>query len=87
VSGMECRRCGACCVAMSISSPIPGAPGGKPAGERCSHLGEDMLCGLYAGPLRPEVCGDFKPMPDTCGRSFEEAMTLISELEKRTGPG
>ncbi|MBF7801077.1 YkgJ family cysteine cluster protein, partial [Klebsiella pneumoniae] len=29
---MECRTdCGACCIAPSISSPIPGMPQGKPA--------------------------------------------------------
>ncbi|HNV09555.1 MAG TPA: YkgJ family cysteine cluster protein, partial [Dokdonella sp.] len=29
---MSCRSgCGACCIAPSISSPIPGMPNGKPA--------------------------------------------------------
>ncbi|MDD8045446.1 MAG: YkgJ family cysteine cluster protein, partial [Verrucomicrobiota bacterium] len=32
---MECRPgCGACCTVVSISSPIPGMPQGKPAGVR-----------------------------------------------------
>jgi Fe-S-cluster containining protein len=32
---MNCRLgCGACCIAPSISSPIPGMPQGKPAGVR-----------------------------------------------------
>jgi Fe-S-cluster containining protein len=39
---MECREhCGACCIAPSISSPIPGMPRGKPGGVRCIHLSED----------------------------------------------
>ncbi|NBX68342.1 MAG: YkgJ family cysteine cluster protein, partial [Proteobacteria bacterium] len=36
---MECRiGCGACCIAPSISSPLPGMPHGKPAGVRCVNL-------------------------------------------------
>ena len=36
---MQCRAgCGACCIAISISSPIPGMPLGKPAGVRCVQL-------------------------------------------------
>ncbi|MGO2368564.1 MAG: YkgJ family cysteine cluster protein, partial [Serratia sp. (in: enterobacteria)] len=32
---MDCRAdCGACCIAPSISSPIPGMPNGKPANTR-----------------------------------------------------
>jgi hypothetical protein len=33
---IACRPgCAACCIAPSISSPIPGMPHGKPAGVRC----------------------------------------------------
>ncbi|MBM3421317.1 MAG: YkgJ family cysteine cluster protein, partial [Bacteroidetes bacterium] len=36
---MDCREgCGACCIALDISSSIPGMEGGKPAGMRCIHL-------------------------------------------------
>jgi Fe-S-cluster containining protein len=40
---MDCRPgCGACCIAPSISSPIPGMPVvdgiSKPAGVRCVQL-------------------------------------------------
>ena len=36
---MECRSsCGACCIAPSINSPIPGMPHGKPAGVRTHML-------------------------------------------------
>lgn len=75
---MECRKnCGACCIAASISSPIPGMPGGKPAGIKCIHLMDDMICALYGNPSRPRVCIDFKPDPDFCGNSREEAMRIL----------
>ncbi len=75
---MECRKnCGACCIAASISSPIPGMPGGKPAGVKCIHLMDDMMCALYGNPSRPRVCIDFKPDPDFCGNSREEAMRIL----------
>ncbi|MEI0618555.1 YkgJ family cysteine cluster protein, partial [Pseudomonas aeruginosa] len=51
---MQCRAgCGACCIAPSISSPLPGMPAGKPAGVRCLHLDENHLCGLFGRPERP----------------------------------
>ncbi|MEE4465596.1 YkgJ family cysteine cluster protein, partial [Azotobacter chroococcum] len=54
---MKCRvGCGACCIAPSISSPLPGMPLGKPAGERCLHLSVDNLCALFDKPERPAVC-------------------------------
>ena len=79
---MECRPdCGACCIAISISSAIPGMPYGKPAGVRCVHLLEDYRCALYGSPLRPKVCTDFEPEPEFCGSSREEAMLILSSLE------
>lgn len=83
---MECRKCGACCIAASISSPIPGLPGGKPAGMRCPHLSRDNLCELFGRPERPAACGEFEPMPDACGGSCEEAMELMAEMERNTRP-
>ena len=78
---MECRKnCGACCIAASISSPIPGMPGGKPAGIKCIHLMDDMMCALYGNPSRPRVCIDFKPDPDFCGNSREEAMRILYSM-------
>ncbi len=45
---MDCRSdCGACCIAPSISSPIPGMPLGKPANTRCVHLDDNMRCGIF----------------------------------------
>ena len=41
MTSMICRSgCGACCLAPSISTPIPGMPQGKPAGVRCVQLDE-----------------------------------------------
>jgi Fe-S-cluster containining protein len=84
---MECRKCGACCAALSISSPIPGMPEGKPAGTRCVHLGDKDLCEIYTDPGRPRACSEFPPMPDTCGSSREEALALMSAMEEMTKPG
>lgn len=82
---MLCRPgCGACCIAPSISSPIPGMPGGKPAGERCLHLSAENLCGLFGDPRRPAVCGDFDADAEVCGDSREEAIRMIGWLEQAT---
>lgn len=84
---MKCRmNCGACCIAISISSPIPGMPQGKKAGERCLHLQPDNLCGLFGKPERPAVCSSFQPMVDTCGQSRAEAFELIAAMEVETHP-
>jgi len=80
---MKCRvGCGACCIAPSISSAIPGMPDGKPAGTRCIHLTEDYTCGIYNDPGRPEVCDRFQADPAVCGESREEALILLSSLEE-----
>ena len=51
---MKCREgCGACCIAPSISSPIPGMPNGKPAGERCVQLSVENLCSIFGQPGAP----------------------------------
>jgi Fe-S-cluster containining protein len=79
---MECREyCGACCIAASISSSIPGMPDGKPAGVRCIHLLDDYRCALYGNPQRPKVCVDFKPEPDFCGSTREEALRILGLLD------
>ncbi len=84
---MECRvGCGACCIAPSISSPIPGMPHGKPAGVRCVQLTADNRCTLYGKPERPAVCVRLQPHPDMCGNSVAEAMLLLSALELATQP-
>ncbi len=82
-----CRAgCGACCIALSISSPIPGMPEGKPAGVRCVQLTPDNLCRLYGSPERPAVCVNLRPSPEMCGDSSEEALAWLSSLEEETAP-
>lgn len=79
---MKCHeKCGACCTAPSISSPIPGMPDGKPAGVPCIHLSGDYRCLIYGDPERPKVCDQFKADPEVCGTNREEAMMLLSDLE------
>lgn len=78
---MDCREnCGACCLTLSISSPIPGMPEGKPNGVRCIHLKDDYRCAIYYDPGRPKVCRDFKAEIEFCGSSKEEAIKLLSSL-------
>ncbi len=79
---MECRAgCGACCIAPSISSAIPGMPLGKPAGVRCVQLDEHLRCKLFGRPERPRVCLSFRPEPAVCGTSRDDALALIASLE------
>jgi Fe-S-cluster containining protein len=81
----ECRRgCGACCIAPSISSPIPGMPKGKPAGVRCIQLTKDNLCRLFGSPLRPCVCESLKPSREMCGITQEDALEYLHQLEQET---
>ncbi|RTE86509.1 MULTISPECIES: YkgJ family cysteine cluster protein [Gammaproteobacteria] len=82
---MECRMgCGACCIAPSISSPIPGMPQGKPANTRCIHLSDDNLCNIFGQPERPKVCDEFSAQSYVCGNSREEALILLTQLEVET---
>lgn len=84
---MECRDfCGACCIAPSISSPIPGMPNGKKAGERCIQLDENNRCKIFLDPRRPKVCGDLAPEKEMCGHTREEALRYLEELERLTSP-
>ena len=80
---MECRSgCGACCIAPSISSPIPGMPNGKKAGERCIHLNEDCGCNIFDSPNRPNVCSGFMAEELVCGSHRAEAMSILNDLEQ-----
>lgn len=85
---MQCReRCGACCTAPSISSPIPGMPDGKPAGVPCIQLDEALRCRIFGDPARPAVCAGLQPSAEMCGTTREEAMVHLLELERLTAPG
>lgn len=84
---MKCRAgCGACCIALSISSPIPGMPDGKPAGVRCVQLTDDNRCRLYGRPDRPGVCVRLRPKEEMCGQSTEYALAWLANLERATSP-
>ena len=88
---IKCRSgCGACCIAPSITGPIPGMPGdgGKPAGLACVNLDPvTRECRIWGGPDYPGVCRDFAPSPEICGGTMEEAMGLLAALEEATRPG
>lgn len=82
---MECRpECGACCIAPSISSPIPGMPQGKPANTRCVQLSETNLCNIFGSPLRPNVCASLKPELEMCATNRDDAITWLLHLEQST---
>lgn len=84
---MECRvGCAACCIAPSISTPIPGMPQGKPAGVRCVQLTPNGRCLLFGKPERPAVCGALRPTAEMCGESAAEALTWLTWLEEATTP-
>lgn len=84
---MECRPgCGACCIALSISTPIPGMPYGKPAGVRCVQLTDDLRCAIFGRPERPRCCGGLRPEPEMCGEDRDEALAWLEWLERETRP-
>lgn len=85
---MNCRSgCGACCIAPSISSAIPGMPEGKPAGVRCVQLDATHRCRLFGRPDRPAVCTGLRPSQEMCGASAPAAMLFLTRLERLTAPG
>mgnify|MGYP001351558948 CR=1 FL=1 len=87
---IDCRPgCGACCIAPSISSPIPGMPGGKPAGVRCVQLDDANRCRLFGQPERPPVCGQLMPSLEMCGAHEDagvHALLYLARLETLTAP-
>ena len=82
---MDCRpACAACCIAPSISSPIPGMPQGKPAGMRCVQLDDADRCRLFGRPERPAVCSSLGPTAEMCGSSRDHALHWLQRLEEAT---
>jgi uncharacterized protein len=87
MNAVDCRSgCGACCIALSISSPIPGMPQGKPAGVRCIQLLADYRCAVFGKPERPAVCVSLRPFPSMCGQNREQALAILAALEIATAP-
>jgi uncharacterized protein len=84
---LNCRQgCGACCIAPSISSIIPGMPNGKPAGVRCIQLSVENQCKLFGKAERPQVCINLRPTQSMCGDHREEALAFLASLELSTKP-
>jgi len=84
-SVMNCRPdCGACCIAPSITSPIPGMPHGKPAGVPCVQLLPDNRCAIFGQPERPAFCGGLQPSAEMCGPDREYAIRWLVDLEQQT---
>ncbi len=84
---IDCRPgCGACCIAPSIAPVLPALPRGKPAGQPCPHLTADYLCSLWGKPERPGFCGTFQARRGMCGRTREEALAYLADLEEKTRP-
>ena len=82
---MQCRPgCGACCIAPSISSAIPGMPRGKPAGMRCVQLDETNHCRVFGLAERPGVCLAFRATQEFCGNDTAQAMHYLERLEQLT---
>ena len=84
---MDCRPgCGACCIAPSISSPIPGMPHGKPAGVRCTQLDDQNRCAIFGQPERPAVCRGLRASAEMCGADARQAIVWLTSLESATTP-
>jgi len=89
---MKCRDfCGACCIAPSINSPIPGMPQGKPAGVRCIQLDYNNRCMIFGRPERPAFCAGLQPSAEMCGDKKSEnpreyAIAWLTRLEQLTAP-
>lgn len=82
---VDCRPgCAACCIAPSISSPIPGMPHGKPAGVRCIQLDATDRCRLFGDSRRPAVCASLRPALEMCGADRAQAMRYLTRLEAMT---
>ncbi|MEO7598507.1 MAG: YkgJ family cysteine cluster protein [Opitutus sp.] len=82
-----CRSgCGACCIAPSITTAIPGMPHGKPAGIPCVQLLDDLRCALFGKPERPAFCVSLRPTSAMCGQDRIEALRGLEELEALTAP-
>ncbi len=86
-AGFQCRPgCAACCIAISIHSPLPGYPHGKAVGEICQHLTAEYWCRLWGSAEYPPVCRNFPAMQEHCGTNQTEALALLSALEQATQP-
>ena len=97
IPAFACRPgCAACCIAPSISGPIPDLHGpgshAKPAGVPCVQLDEALRCRLFGDPRRPAVCASLQPAPHLSGTSANagenrtHALQFLTRLEQLTRP-
>ena len=87
MTAIECRAgCGACCIAPSITSPLPGMPLGKPAGVPCIHLDARFGCVLFGKAERPAFCAGLQPSREMCGDDRGMALAWLGALERATRP-
>jgi len=78
---MQCRSgCGACCIAPSITSVIPGMLAGKPAGVRCVQLTDDNRCAIFGDPRRPLVCSTLRASVEMCGAENDVALSGVHAM-------
>lgn len=84
---MLCRSgCGACCIAPSINSAIPGMPSGKPSGVRCVQLTDDNRCAIFGKAERPAFCIGLQASSEMCGENRTQAIAWLTKLEQLTQP-
>lgn len=84
---MDCRAaCAACCIAPSISSPLPKHPQGKASGLACLHLSAELRCELFGDATRPKVCSSLMPTLEMCGENQKQALAYLFWLEQATYP-
>ncbi len=84
---MECRKgCAACCIVVSITSPMPGMPGGKPAGVSCVNLTAENACLIYGTAAYPAFCRGLAPNREMCGETDAHAFAYLARLEALTRP-
>jgi hypothetical protein len=87
IGAMDCRPGrAACCIAPSLSTPVPGMPGGKPAGVPWAQLTAERRCTLFADPRRPAVCARLVPSAEMCRTDAAEALAWLAELQRATQP-
>ncbi|HAP42744.1 MAG: hypothetical protein A2087_04845 [Spirochaetes bacterium GWD1_61_31] len=80
-ASLACRPgCGACCIAVTISSL------GKAAGESCRYLTPDLRCTVFGQAGRPDICLSFQPSREMCGANRDEALAWLGALEAATTP-
>ena len=85
--GNSCRKnCGACCIAPSISSPLPLLPNGKKAGIACPHLDLNYSCSIFLSDLRPKICASLQPEAEMCCTNRQDALKYLIDLENATKP-